>query len=361
MIFAIRLRLNPIVAAVASVFLSVALLVMERPASAQQSYLAGQTLRVIEGRQPGGLGDMRTRTVVKFLSKHLPGNPNIIIEYMPGGGGRKAANYLYSAVRPDGLTIANIGAGFLSNAVLGASGVNYDIDKMVYLGTGNSKSSYVFTTRKPAGFDSLEKLLRSKGVRIGALSVGHDIYISARMFAWILGLKDTRFIPGFSGPELDLAVINGEVDARVNVSDSVVHRSGHWIEKNLVDFHAMFEIPTGYRMDHPAFAKLPSLQSLAKRPIHKKVLSMARNFRLVGSPYLLGPGVPADRVKVLQDAFHKVFTDPALSKTWEEITGEPASPLTPTEQEKAIKEMPHETETIDVFKKLAGAGPLPPQ
>jgi len=327
--------------------------------SSQTNFFEGKTIRIIQGRQPGGTGDMRTRAVVHFLSKYIPGNPKILFEYMPGGGGRKAANYLYNAARPDGLTIANIGAGFITNAVLGASGVQYDFDKMVFLGTGNSKSSYVFVTRRGAGFDNLEKLLQAKGVRVGALSVGHDIYINARIFAWLLGLQDPKFVPGYSGPELDQAVIAGEVDARVNITDTVVQRTSHWIKDKLVDFHSVFEIPSGYRLDHPAFAGLPSLQSFAKTEIDKKILEMTRTFRLVGSPYLLGPGVPQERVKTLQDAFRKVFTDPQLAEIWEKFTGAPPSPLLPEEQDQTIKRLPRDPETVKTFKRLAGPGPLP--
>jgi len=67
---------------------------------AQSSYYQGKTIKLIQGREPGGSGDIRSRAVVPFLSKYIPGNPNIVTEFMPGGGGRKAANYLFSTARP---------------------------------------------------------------------------------------------------------------------------------------------------------------------------------------------------------------------------------------------------------------------
>src|SRR5215208_921460 len=83
-------------------------------ASAQYSFYEGKTVTVIQGREPGDAGDMRVKAILPFVQKHLPGNPTIISEYMPGGGGRKAANHIYRSVKPDGLTFGNLGAGFIS-------------------------------------------------------------------------------------------------------------------------------------------------------------------------------------------------------------------------------------------------------
>ena len=332
---------------------------MPESATAQGNFYDGQTIRIIQGRRPGGTGDMRTRAVVELLSKYIPGNPSVLFEYMPGGGGRKAANYIYNASRPDGLTLANIGAGFLTNAVLGASGVKYDFNQMIFLGSGNSKASYVFTTRKQAGYVNVKQLLQGKGLRIGTLSVGHDIYTNARMFAWLLRLKEPKFIPGYSGPELDQAVIAGEVDARVNITDTVLQRNRDWIEDKLADFHSVFEIPQGYRAEHPVFNDLPSLESFTQTEKDRAVLAMSRTFRLVGSPYLVGPGVPQDRVDILRNAFNKVFTDPKLPAIWEKLTGEPPSALLPDEQTEAVRNLPRDREIIETFKKLAGPGALP--
>ncbi len=325
----------------------------------QTPFYEGKTLRIVQARRPGGTGDMRTRAIARLLPKYIPGNPNILFEYMPGGGGTKAANYIYDGAKPDGLTIANSGSGVIGGAILGAPGVNYDFEKLVYLGSGNSKSSYVFVTRKQAGFDSLEKLIQAERVRIGGLSVGHTIYVNARIFAWLLRIQNPIFIPGYSGPELDQAVIAGEVDARVNIPDTVVQRTPHWIKENLVDFHSVFEIPPGFRMNHPAFTGLPTLQSFAKTEIDRKILGMARTFRLIGSPYMVGPGVPPERVKMLRDAFYQVFKDPELGPIWEQLTGQPASPLLPDEQDQAIRELPRDAEVIETYKRIAGAGPLP--
>src|SRR5688572_6632271 len=134
----------------------------------QETFYQGKTITIIQGREPGGTGDMRVRTVIPFLRKYIPGEPTLISEHMEGGGGRKAANHIYRSVKPDGLSIGNVGAGLVANAILGETGVQYDLDKLIFLGSPNSASHYVFLTRSTAGLNSLGKLKAAKGIRIGA-------------------------------------------------------------------------------------------------------------------------------------------------------------------------------------------------
>ena len=152
---------------IASVVLS-GLMFLSDFATAQAPFYKDKTIVIIQGRRPGGLGDLRTRAIMSLLAKYIPGNPTIVAKYIPGGGGRKAANHLYRSVRRDGLTLANIGSGFVTNGIMGARGVKYDVDKFIYLGSGNSKTNYVFATRSASGFDTLEKLQTTPGVRVGA-------------------------------------------------------------------------------------------------------------------------------------------------------------------------------------------------
>ena len=102
---------------------------------AQASFFQGKTITIVQGRDAGGSGDLRVRALVPFLEKYIPGNPKIVMEFMPGGGSRKAANYLFRTAKPDGLTIGNLSGGMVSLAVLGESGILYDLDKFNYLGS----------------------------------------------------------------------------------------------------------------------------------------------------------------------------------------------------------------------------------
>ena len=81
---------------------------------AQTDFYKGKTIRIVQGRNPGGSGDLRVKALVPFLQKYIPGNPTIVQEYMPGGGGRKAGNFVFGSAQPDGLTIGNSGGGMVA-------------------------------------------------------------------------------------------------------------------------------------------------------------------------------------------------------------------------------------------------------
>lgn len=325
----------------------------------QVPFYQGKTITIVQGREPGGSGDMRVKAVIPYLRKYVPGNPTVVSEYMTGGGGRKAVNHVYRVTRPDGLTIGNVGGGMVSAAILGEVGVQYDLDKLIYLGSPNSASHYVFMTGKEIGLSSLEKLQQSTGLRIGAQSVGHDNYIVGRLFAYLYGLKEPKFVTGYSGPEVDIALLRGEVDARGNSVDTVLHRNPEWLEKRIVDFQGIIEIPKGDK--HPRFPHLLELETFAKAEKENKILALFRAFRLAGSPYILPPGTPRERVNILQEAMRKTFKDPEFYKEYKKLAGGDPSPLMPEGHEKTIRELPRDREVIELFKKVAGADPLPPR
>ena len=108
------------------------------PCFAQTPFYQDKTISVVLGGPPAGSADMRTRAVTNILRKHIPGNPVIIVQNMAAGGGRQAANHVYKVAKPDGLTVGSMGAALVANAVLGEPGVQYDIDKFIYLGTSDS-------------------------------------------------------------------------------------------------------------------------------------------------------------------------------------------------------------------------------
>jgi tripartite-type tricarboxylate transporter receptor subunit TctC len=327
------------------------------PVFSQSPFYQDKTISVVLGGPPGGSADMRTRAVISLLRKHIPGNPTIIVQHMAGGGGRQAANHIYRAARPDGLTIGSMGAALVANAVLGEPGVQYDIDKFIYLGTPDSAQHYIFITNKKSELTNLEKLRAASGVRIGAQSVGHPIYITGRLFAYFLGLRDPKFVTGYTGPEIDLALMSGELDARAGTGETIILRTPEWLEKGLVDIHAAIEIPKGER--HPRFAGLPELESFAKGARERQMLEMFRAFRLSGQSFFLPPGTPKERVQILQEAMRRTLVDPEFHKEFQKLTGDRATPLMPEVLEKAIREMPRDAEVVQLFNKLAGGDPLP--
>ncbi|MBM2803917.1 MAG: tripartite tricarboxylate transporter family receptor [Deltaproteobacteria bacterium] len=326
---------------------------------AQADFYKGKTITVVQIVAAGGTGDMRRRALFPYLQKYIPGNPTILSEYMPGGGGRKAANHVYRVARPDGLTIGGMSSSLVTNAILDTGGVQYDIDKLIYLGSPVSVFHYAFLTRKEAGLSNLEKLRAATGVRIGAQEVGHDVYIVGRLFAYLLDLKKPRFVTGYGGPEIDVALARGELDGRANALETLEQRNVEEMKKGLLDLHAVVEIPRGNRPQ--GYAQLPEIESFAKSDSERKMLAMYRAFRQVGTPYVFAPGTPKPLVQILQDAIRKTLNDPDFHRDFKKLSGFDASPLMPEEQEKVIRELPRDRTVVELFKKLSGADSLPPR
>lgn len=328
-------------------------------ALSQTPYYQGKTITVVRGGSPGGTGDMQAKALIPYLKKYIPGEPHITIENMPGAAGMKAANYIYASAKPDGLRVAAVGAGLVAGPILGLAGAKYDLDKLIYIGSTESGDPYIFLTRKESGLDSIEKLRAASGVRIGAQAVGHPIYVSGRIFAYLLGMKEPRLVVGYGGPELDLALAQGEVDARSNSADTVVRRNREALEKGLFHIHAIITIPRG--KFHPRFANVPELDSFAKNENERRLVNLYRTFLYPRWPYLLPPGTPGEIVKILRTAMARAFQDPEFHREFKKLMAGDPTPLTGEEVEAAIRELPRDPDIVALYKKIADQGPLPPR
>ena len=152
-------------------------------------------------------------------------------------------------------------------------------------------------------------------------------------------------------------MLRGELDAIANTDDFYA-RSPDWIEKKLVDFHVVMEIPIV--LTPPLFSNGPDIEKSAKCDRGRKVLSLFRLLRLTGSPFIIPPATQKDRAEIIKEALRKSFHDPEFVKEYRKVVGEDPTPLLPEENERAIRELPRDAETIESFKKFAGAGALPP-
>ena len=328
-------------------------------ARAQTPYYQGKTITIVRGGEPGGSGDMQARALIPFLKKYIPGNPTIVIENMPGAAGMKAVNHIYSTAKPDGLSITAVGSGLASGAILGLPGAKYDVDKLIYLGSTEHGDPYVFLSRKAAGFDTLEKLRAASGVRVGAQTVGHAVYVSGRIFTYLIGLKDPKIIVGFGGPEMDAALARGEIDIRANSADTVVRRNADALAKGEIVIHATLTIPKG--KFHPRFANVTDVESLAKNDRERQLIGLFREFIYPRWPYVLPPGTPPEIVKTLREAMNQSFKDPGFTQEFKKLMGGEPSPLTGEEVESSIRQLPRDPEVVGLYKKIAEHGPLPPR
>jgi tripartite-type tricarboxylate transporter receptor subunit TctC len=326
-------------------------------ARGQTPYYQGKIITILRGGEPGGTGDMQARALIPFLEKYLPGKPKIVVDNMPGAAGRKAANHIYSIAKPDGLTIGAVGAGLVVGPILGLAGTQYDLNKLIYLGSTESGDPYFFLTRKEAGLDTLEKLRAGSGLRIGAQAVGHPIFVSGRLFAYLLGVKEPKMVVGYGGLELDVAFDRGEIDARANGADTILQRGRQALQNERFHVHATITIPKG--KFHSLFPRVPELETFAQNDKERQLMNLFRTFLYPRWPYILPPGTPGSIVNTLRGAIARAFKDPDFHKEFKKLMANDPTPLTGEEVESAIKELPRDPEIVGLYKKLAEQGPLP--
>jgi tripartite-type tricarboxylate transporter receptor subunit TctC len=329
--------------------------------AAEAPFYQGKTLTVVEGRAAGGLGSLRAKVTVQYLQKYLPGNPAVVYQYMAGGGGIAAANHMAGVARRDGLTIANIGSSVFSNALLGSSGTRYQLDDFIFLGSAYSGNPFALVIRPAPGLDNVKKLQAHNGLRFANRAVGHSTYIVDRLFAFILDLKEPRWILGYNDQEINFAIERGEADARVMGIPLFLRETMHWLKQG-------FTVPVVVKNTKGRGAEVfpefpqdrPTLDQHADTDLKRSVLRFHNATRPVSSVYLAPKGMPDPAVKALHEAFKRVWSDPQFREEYERTTQEPADPMTGEEIETIFKELPQDPRVRETYKQLIGAGPIPP-
>lgn len=323
------------------------------------SFYEGKTLVMIRAGAPGGTGDLRNRAVIHYLQKHLPGKPTIVQQYIPGSGGVLAANHIANVVKRDGLTLGYIPSSVYSHAVLGARGVRYDLKDFILFGGPTPGGPYTMVLRPGLGIDTVEELKAYKGLRFANRSVGHSMYNIDRLMAFILELKDPKWILGYSSTEIDPAIKRKEADAKSNSIPAFVRTTLHWLKEGYTVPIAMKNIKRRGAEVVPKFPQgLPYLEQFADTKLKREVLRFHQNVRPPGG--VLAPkGIPRAAEAELHQAFDQLWKDPEFAKHYKKLTGSDADPATGEEVQTALRNIPKDPKIMKVYKQLIGGGPIP--
>jgi len=297
------------VAAVLSVFWIYA---PKAPAQSTPFY-KDKTIRIIVGFTSGGLYDQYARLLARYMGKHIPGNPNIIVQNMPGAGSIIATNYISSVAKPDGLALGMIGSGIYLDQLLGVKEAQFDVRKMPFIGSVDQRDLLLYM-RGDAPWKTVDDILNTKELpKCGATGTSDLTTIMINIMEETLGAKFTnvRGYPG--GVEIDLAIEKGELHCRgTGITTHFAREPYHTWHKNGFDRHIL---QTGNKKD-PRIADAPTLNDLMdKRKTPALGRSVAKLLLLsatVGRPLVTTPGVPADRVQLLREAYVKAFKEPDL-------------------------------------------------
>jgi tripartite-type tricarboxylate transporter receptor subunit TctC len=325
-------------------------------ALAQTDFYKGKTITVIAGTTAGALYDQWARMISAHMGKHIPGNPNMIVQNMPGAGHMIAANYLYNKSKPDGLTIiGSIVPSLYFDQLIGRKEAQYDWGKFAWIGSPVQGESQMYM-RADTPYKTIEDVRNAKEPpRCGAQGTSDSAYFLPKLFEEVIGTK-FHLVQGYpGGPEIDLAVERGEIFCRAFTIEAFMSREPYhtWRKKGFV----RNIIQTGRKRD----AKLPDtptvweLMDRYKTPeASRRLASIMLAAGALGRPMIGAPGTPPDRVKMLRDAFSKTMQDKEFLAELEKRKFE-LDPSSGEELEKIVKEaLSQPPEIVARMKKILG-------
>jgi tripartite-type tricarboxylate transporter receptor subunit TctC len=281
------------------------------PANCQENFFSGKTIRIVVGSSPGGGYDYWARLLARYMSKYIPGTPEVVVQNMPGGGSLVATNYVYSVAKPDGLTLGMPNQLVYMGQVVGDKEARFDIQKLNWIGSPDRNPTVLYI-RADTPYKNMDDVIRAKTPPKCGGS-GRDS--SSVIFALedLIGAKFEVVLGYQGGSQTDLAIERGEVVCRSMGLGAHFSRPPFtlWHSKDF-DRHL---VQTGRKRDDRA-TDTPTLYELMDR---YKTAELGRQLAIVltagedfGHPMIAPPGIPADRVKLLREAYANTVKDPAL-------------------------------------------------
>jgi tripartite-type tricarboxylate transporter receptor subunit TctC len=274
--------------------------------NAVEQFYRGKQLTLYIGTSAGGGYDTYARLLARRFGNYIPGNPTIVPQNMPGAGSNKLASFVYSVAPKDGTAAGAIFSGAILQPLLGDTPTQHDPSKLIYLGNANVE---VFTclARSDAPVKSFDDVFRQELI-VGATNEGGATRDFEAMLINVLGAK-LKIVTGYPGSnEIMLAIERNEVQGVCGVGySSIVPQHPQWLSSGFA--RIIVQLAT---KGHPAMNRMgiPLAIDYAKTEDDRKAMELIYSQLVFGRPYILPPGVPADRVSALRRAFMAALRDP---------------------------------------------------
>jgi tripartite-type tricarboxylate transporter receptor subunit TctC len=277
----------------------------------QAPFYQDKTVRIVAGYGAGSVDDNWTRLIARYLGKYIPGNPNFIVQNMPGAGAMIAANYVYKVGKPDGLTLGGIRAGLYFDQLVGRKEVQFDWRKFTWLGTPTQVEQLIYI-RANTPYKTIQDVRKATvPPKCGATGTSSTGYYTANLLEDTLGAKFVTLTGYKDGPEIELAVEREEVHCRGISVETLFGREPliTWFKNGFV----RVLVQTGKKRD-PRLADVPTIWELMNEyntpDAGKRLATIILAVGAFGRPYVSSPGLPPDRAKILKRAFAKTLNDP---------------------------------------------------
>jgi tripartite-type tricarboxylate transporter receptor subunit TctC len=298
----------PAVCALGVVVAAGALAQAERAAYAADpvtDFYTGRTVQLVIGYAPGGGYDIYARALARYMARHIPGNPSIVVQNMPGAGSIKAANYLYNIAPKDGSAFGGFSRGAFLDPLLGrGEGVQYVAAKYGWLGSISNEVG-VCAFRADSGIATWQDM-RTKPYVIGSTGAGADSDVFPTVLHKMFGLP-MKVVTGYhSAADVVLAITRKEVDGRCGWSWSSLMA---WNK----DMYQSKAINVALQLASQKLAELPdtpSIVEVARDADQQAALKLILSRQMIARPYVAPPGIPPERLNALRQAFDATMKDP---------------------------------------------------
>ncbi len=285
---------------------ALALCGISRSASAQsvEDFYKGKTVTIMIGYGPGGTDDVWARLIAKYMGEHIPGKPTIVATNVPGAGSLLLANQVYNTQPKDGTVIGLINRGVPFEPLLGGIGTRFDPMKFNYVGSPD-RDTPACAIRVDAPVKTMQELLTKEYI-VGATGSGSDSQLYPEVLANMLGVK-MKIVQGYPGSrDILLATERGEVQGGCVSYDTIVRDIMYREKRTRILFQAALK-------PDDRMPEVPMIHDMATSDDQRQALDLFLQRTLVGRPFVMAPGVPADRLEAIRNAFLAALKDPALA------------------------------------------------
>jgi tripartite-type tricarboxylate transporter receptor subunit TctC len=293
------------------------------------SFYRGKQVRVLIGYSAGGGYDTYARLLARHIGKHIPGNPTVVPQNMPGAGSLALTNFLYNVAPKDGTVLGTIARGMAMEPLLGGEGTRFDATKFSWIGSLNNEVS-ICASWHTSKVRTVEDL-RTTQLIVGGTGSGADTDTFPIVMSNLLDAK-IKLISGYpGGNDILLAMERGEVDGRCGWSwSSVVANRRDWLTEKKINILVQMALHK-----HPDLPNVPLILDLADSADESMAMELIFARQVMGRPYVAPPGIPAERREALRQAFLDMVEDPEFKADIQKIDLE-LNPVSGAEIERVI-------------------------
>ena len=325
------------------------------PFAAQPDFYKGKTITIVVGTKAGDAYDLYPRLLAEFLPKYIPGNPNVIVQNMPGAASMIAANNVYTVAKPDGLTLGAIYNALYFEQLSKKPEVRFDWSKFNFIGSP-IVSNHLLYMRSDTPYKSVEDIKKAATPpKCGSNGTSSTGYWLPKLMEEVIGTKFDVVVGYQAGSDVDLAVERGEVQCRAFTITAWFAREPFITWRKTGFTNVLMQ--TGSRRD-ARLKDIPTIYELMDKykatPVGRRLTTVVLAAGDFGRPIVFGPKVPADRVKLVRDAFDKIIKDPVYLAEADKRKLE-IDPISGEKLHKLASEvMAASPEVVERMKKLMG-------